>query len=96
MEDTGRLTLEIISDWAIRHNLRISYDKCEALNIRRESKYLRRPPTLRIIGHSIRTNNSIIYLGITIDSTLSFLPHLNNKREELLKISQNLMKFATT
>lgn len=73
----------------------LSYEKSKVLHLRRP-KYLKRPPIFKINNHNIKAENSIPYLGITLDSTLSFLPHLKNKRQELQKTIQNLMKFSSS
>lgn len=65
------------------------------LQIRRP-RYLKRPPILKLNDKSIKLEPIIKYLGIIIDSTLSFLPHLHHKRTEISEITQNLLKFAST
>lgn len=78
----------------INHNLKISYDKSRVINLRRP-KYLKRHPTIKMDNRSIKQEKTLQYLGITIDNTLSFLPHLRQKRQEINSLTQDLLKFAS-
>lgn len=94
LEEQGSIALEIVSRWASIHNIAISYQKCSVLNLRRP-KYLKRPPIFKIDGISIKSQPTIKYLGVVLDPTLSFLPHVKTKKQNVTAISQNLMKFAS-
>lgn len=94
LEDIGNKALQAISIWADEVRVSISHSKCFSLQLSKP-KYLKRPPTYKIQGKSIKSVKNLEYLGVTIDSTLSFLPHLRAKREEIQHTTQNLLKFAS-
>lgn len=95
IEQNGREALNIISEWSQINQMKISYPKCQVLNLTKPKYSKKRPPCYKIDGHSLKTEPTLPYLGILLDSTLSFLPHLRQKRQELTQIIQNLLKFST-
>lgn len=95
VEKTGNEAIKLVSNWAEKYNINISQEKTKILQIRRP-KYLKRQPIIKLNNKSIKAETTIQYLGITIDETLSFLPHLHQKRIEISEITQNLFKFAAT
>lgn len=94
LEENGNSALVLIKDWIEKFHLQISLDKCLALNLKKPN-FLKRPPIFKIGNYNIKSKNSIQYLGINLDQSLNFIQHLRNKREEIVKTNQNLMKFAS-
>lgn len=47
LEEKGKEALNLISKWATNNTMKISYDKCRVLNLRRP-KYLKRSPIFKI------------------------------------------------
>lgn len=86
--------MQEISNWIAENQLSISYEKCRVLHMR-SPKYFKRKPTLKMDGRTIADENTLQYLGITLDSTLSFLPHLRKKRQEINTLIQDLLRFAS-
>lgn len=79
LEDMDREALQIIHNWSIENQIQISYEKCKAMNLRKP-KYLKRQPIFKINNQVIKSEKTLPYLGIILDSTFSFLPHLRNKK----------------
>lgn len=94
LEEMGKEALQIINNWATENHIKISYEKCKAMNLKKP-KFLKRAPIFKINNHAIKTEITLPYLGITLDPTLSFLPHLRNKKLEINIIIQNLLKFTS-
>ena len=53
------------------------------------------PPIFKLFNKNLKEAKLLTYLGITIDRSLSFLPHIENKRLEINKLVQNLYKFSS-
>lgn len=95
LEQLANQALQLVSDWAREHQMTISYDKCAVLHLNKP-KHLKRAPTYKIDNHTLKSEKTLLYLGITLDPTLSFLPHLRNKRFEIVAITQNLLRFSSS
>ena len=95
LEQRGNSALNYIQDWANNIHIKISQAKSVALTFGKPTK-LKRPPIFRLKEGNIRSVSHFQYLGVIIDNTLSFQPHIRNKRIEIYKSTQNLYKFTST
>lgn len=46
-------------------------------------------------NRTIKQEKTLQYLGITIDNTLSFFPHLRQTRQEINSLTKDLLKLAS-
>lgn len=82
LEDEAQRALSLVSNWSQAHNIAISRDKSLVLHLRKPH-FLRRPPIFRLNNATIKATTALPYLGLILDPTLSFLPHLRAKKQEL-------------
>lgn len=68
--------LAAINDWTSRHDLQLNdlHHKTEAIILSRKRNY--ELPRLLVGGHSIEVKRSLKYLGVTLDSHLTFRRHV--------------------
>lgn len=52
--------------------------------------------SIKLNDKSMKFNNTLEYLWVTLNSTLTFLPHLHKKRTKIKQITKNLLKFSAT
>ena len=84
--------LDKATSWGHRFGLQFSAEKTVSM-IFRPAGSRRAPPTLpplHIGGGSIQTVNSVKYLGITLDSSLSFRTHIKNKIAQCKALTSRL------
>ena len=94
LEQAGNAALQQIQSWSSNNNIKISPDKSFSLTIGK-TKQVSRPPIFKIYNENIKDSKLIKYLGVTIDRSLSFLPHVKQKRLDSQAIIQNLYKFTS-
>ncbi|KAL1446824.1 hypothetical protein WDU94_015654 [Cyamophila willieti] len=75
MEFKLNYTLREISQWMAENKLEIAPEKSEAIIISGRKKY--GTVNIRVGDQEIAIKENLKYLGVIIDSKLSFLPHLN-------------------
>ena len=80
--------------WSNENRIKISPDKSFSLTFGK-TKQITRPPIFKIANENIKDTKLLKYLGVTIDRSLSFLPHIKNKRLDSQFIIQNLYKFIS-
>lgn len=73
LEEIMNPTLESIDRWMTSHNLSLAHHKSEAVMLTKKLKYT--APALAIGGHRIIISKSIRYLGVFLDTRLSFGIH---------------------
>lgn len=66
--------LDKVSTWMWQNGLKLAHHKSEALVLKRMNKFSY--PDLLVDGHTIHGNRSIRYLGVQLDSQLSFSEHI--------------------
>lgn len=67
-----------IEKWYDQWRLKINTNKTQAIMISRGKK--KNPETkFKLNGTEIKWNNTVKYLGVTVDKTLSFTEHIDNK-----------------
>lgn len=94
LEDMGKRALNLIELWAAENDQIISIAKSQVLNITRGQK-LKRPPIFKIYNQTIQHHPTIVYLGVTIDEKLTFLPHVKDLKQNVLATTQNLLRFTS-
>lgn len=94
LEGNGNSGLALISAWAANEDITISIEKSKAITFGKP-KILKRDPIFKLNNQSIPNTRVLKYLGIFINTTLSFLPHLREKRQQILKLIQNLYRFSS-
>ena len=86
--------IDEISRWAQRWQMKYSINKCVLLRFTRRHLPLINNHTLN--NHTIKSSNTYMYLGILLDNSLSWAPHINNitnKATRMLNvIKRNLSK----
>jgi len=78
--------LEKVSDWMTSNGLQIAPAKTEAVVLTRKNVYVE--PQLFVEGHAIPIKPSMRYLGVELDTRLSFTKHV---QQTSLKASQSAM-----
>jgi len=66
--------LDDIDRWMSSHGLELAHHKSEAMMLTRRRAYIR--PRLRIGGHTISVKEDIRYLGVRLDTRLSFAAYI--------------------
>ena len=84
----GDIAIEVIGDCLNDHELSLVAEKTEAVLIVRLKK--KANVTYTVINKKIRTGDTIIYLGATIDALLSFKDHLRNAGLKASKVARAL------
>ncbi|XP_023241465.1 uncharacterized protein LOC111639757 [Centruroides sculpturatus] len=93
MEVRGNEAIEQLVRWGELHKLSFSPEKSEALTVAR-SGVLARRPIYRIRGNPIRRVNELKYLGVIIDQTLCWTPHLRDVRVRTNRMIAALSRLA--
>ena len=75
-EDATKLQLDLhlLHEWAVKWQLRFNVTKCTIMHFKRASSPI-------IFNYKLNDNNSSTssdYLGVTLDSKLSWSSHINN------------------
>jgi ribonuclease HI len=91
---TLQLALDVLSRWAERWKMTINADKCEALNFTSDNSQARLKPDLYITGNKINPNAEPVFLGVTLDRTLSFRPHVEEVKKKM-KSRLNVLRALT-
>ena len=94
LEQAGNLVLSKISTRSIENNIKISLDKTQTLTFGNPTR-LRRPPIFKLQNTNLKDVNQLMYLGVLLDKSLSFLQHIKQKRLEVQTIVQSLYKFTS-
>jgi len=74
LEESMNRALEDIDRWMSSHGLELAHHKSEAVMLTRRLAYTR--PRLRIGGHTISIKEDIRYLGVRLDTRLTFAAHV--------------------
>lgn len=77
LEQNLHLAITTLEEWAESVKLTFSARKTKAKFLKRTLS-MARPPTLRIGGRPVRFYEQVVYLGVTLDRRLSFLPHVKD------------------
>ncbi|GIY09282.1 retrovirus-related Pol polyprotein from type-1 retrotransposable element R1 [Caerostris darwini] len=83
-KETSIGPLNIVNKWIQDHRLEINYDK--SCYIIASSKKFSHIPSLRINNHKITHSVNLKYLGVLIDSKLTWNAHLNYVKDKINKV----------
>lgn len=90
-------TLDRVSKWAERSGLKFSSSKSCAVIFTRRKKVGINPTPLKLNDQNIPFKDSVRYLGVTLDKTLTFREHVNAKfkaaKFKLLQVRNAIGKF---
>lgn len=76
------------------YRLEVSVVKTEAVLFGRGRK-LARKPSFRIGKGSVKIGKTMRYLGVTIDENLSWIPHIEGLRSNMITLYKDLSAFKT-
>lgn len=77
IEERGNQTMDILSDWASKTKISISSQKSKLVILKGNMNA--RPPVIKYREIRISKVESVAYLGIEIDTGLTFLPHIKKQ-----------------
>lgn len=75
------------------NNLEISVEKTKAIVLGKDTS--RRNPIFKLNGTNISVVRSLKYLGVVLDSRLTFLPHLEALKESVWKMNINMGRLTS-
>jgi hypothetical protein len=84
--------LELIAKWAEENKLDFNANKTQLVLFTKNIKYNR--PKVVFKGREIEINKSLKYLGLTIDSRLTWNEHINSVRTKSMQILFKLLPFC--
>lgn len=77
VELTGNQVMEILAEWANSTKMAISTSKSAIVTLK--GNLAARPPVIKYNNQRIPHVQQVKYLGVTIDTCLTFLPHVKNQ-----------------
>lgn len=92
IENISNQTLNKINDWGNKHLLEFNPTKSSFLIIGK--KYQKRPPLIKLGSYNIKHSKELRILGITFDSQLSFLPHIENIKRKVIQQTLQINNFS--
>ncbi|XP_067134112.1 uncharacterized protein [Centruroides vittatus] len=93
VEEKCNRTLEKIVNWGKRNKLKFNPDKTNAIAFTK-CQIERRQPTIKMNGKVIRCTTQIKYLGITIDNKLLWTPQIEQIKNKVGNLFQEIAKVA--
>jgi len=78
--------IEIIEKWCVSYKLQIAADKTKALLVKGKLHH-ERMPKIQVQNKRIQFVNEHRYLGIHIDRSLNFIPHIQHLRNKINALS---------
>lgn len=90
LEEKINKVLVDIDNWMSRHGLELAHQKSEALMLTKRRAYNR--PRLSIGGHAIVIKEDIRYLGVRLDTRLTFSSHVKTVAEKAIKSATALSR----
>ena len=84
----GDMAIEVVGNWLSDHGFSLAVEKTEAVLIARTKK--RVYATFTVNDEKIKTKYTIKYLGVTIDTRMSFKDHLRNAGLKASKVARAL------
>lgn len=65
------------------------------MTFEKKTKHLEKGPIYKVQGKTIKLEKTLLYSGVYFDKNLSFIPHLAQKLQEVIKATQNPYKFSS-
>ncbi|KAF8794056.1 putative 115 kDa protein in type-1 like protein [Argiope bruennichi] len=90
LKSAAQDALSIFKCWTDKHHLQISVEKSCNILISK----LVNGPTIKWNNVTIKRQQSLKYLGVTIDNKLNWIPHLLNTKTKATLLYQNLSRIA--
>lgn len=84
--------VNVIAENASKNGFKISFDKTTGVIFHR--KRMVNPPNIKLYNRTIQFRNEVKFLGLTLDSRLTWLPHITNLRNRALKAA-NILKILS-
>lgn len=94
IEATGYEYLENIAAWAKSHKLTFNTKKTQCLTIEYGTRIAKRLPSLHMTGEKLDNVASLRILGVTFDKKFSFLPHLEEVKQKITKLTAELSRLG--
>lgn len=79
--------LDVLEEWFIKWKIQVNPSKCHAIYF---SRSIYDPPRLYILDHAIKWENSVKYLGVTLDQRLTWRPHIKAVIKKIIIQRSNL------
>lgn len=80
--------LEIVSNWMHNHGLKLAPQKSEAAVL--TTKYRYNDPVLYVEGHRVPVKSKIRYLGVELDTRLSFTAHVATAAKKAFEAARSI------
>ncbi|KAF0757505.1 Uncharacterized protein FWK35_00017152 [Aphis craccivora] len=90
LEQRVNKVLTDIDNWMSSHGLELAHQKSEALMLTKRLAYT--PPRLTIGGHAIAIKQDIRYLGVRLDTRMTFVSHVRNAADKAIKSATALSR----
>lgn len=90
LEDKANLTLSRISEWMDGKMLELAPEKTEAIVLSGRKNC--RPLNITLLGQRVEFRRTLKYLGVLLDGSLTFLPHLKYVADKADKKTANLSR----
>lgn len=94
IENTTNIELSKIASWAKDNKIRFNEQKSKVMLLSRRKRRERRELELYLNYKLLKQVNSLKYLGITIDSKMTFREHITDMTEKCTKLIFTLSKSA--
>lgn len=93
LERTLQVATERIVEWAATVKLTFTAEKSQGILLK--GKLTRgRPPQIKIGNDKIRFKDSVVFLGVTIDSRMTFLPHVKAVGEKANALLHKVLRIV--
>lgn len=84
LEAKTKIVCEMIEDWSKENRLQLSVGKTKIMLLK--GKLKGRQPIVKLYGESIQYAKEIRYLGVILDESLSFKPHIESACKKAISI----------
>ena len=88
--------LDTVTQWSLQWKMTLSAEKSEVILFTNDNHQAKLQPTLRLNNTVLPYNPSPTFLGVTLDRTLSFRPHVNKVKDKMKKRNQTIKALSGT
>ena len=80
MEETMEELLDLMTSWFLQNRMKVNAQKTELIMFgsRQNLQHIKDPPTVNFIGETIHPSSTVKNLGVIMDSTMTWAPHIDN------------------